>query len=156
MRYNLTENASKFLRAHERFCVVLACSYDYAEDDGNVNYIMSCQSKSLISIVVFMLEKWVQNRFQKSPFSSVHTKTKRFQKSPLSKAFSKVSVFGGNDSTHSSFTCGRKAKTDKKICVFLRKRIHLDSALGNAVSRVNKPTGNVSETEIVTGEEKCF
>ena len=31
--------------------------------------------------------------------------------------FSKVSVFGGNASTHSSFTCGRKAKTDKNYTV---------------------------------------
>ena len=54
-----------------------------------------------------MFENWLKHRFQNSPFSSVHTKTKHFKKSPLSKAFSKVSVFGGNDSTHSSFTCGR-------------------------------------------------
>ena len=51
--------------------------------------MMSGQSKSLISIVV-VLENWVQHRFQKFPFSSVHTTTKRFRKSPLSKAFSKV------------------------------------------------------------------
>ena len=29
-----------------------------------------------------------------------------------------VFVFGANESTHSSFTCGRKAKTDKKKCAF--------------------------------------
>ena len=40
-----------------------------------------------------------------------------------------MSVFGGNDSTHSSFTCGRKAKMDKKVCVFLRKRILVDGVL---------------------------
>ena len=41
------------------------------------------QSRLMISTVVFMLENWVQHRFQKPPFSSVHTKTKRFQKSPF-------------------------------------------------------------------------
>ena len=29
-----------------------------------------------------------------------------------------VFVFGANESTHSSFTCGRKAKTDKKSVRF--------------------------------------
>ena len=37
MRFNLTENASKLLRAHERFCVVLACPHDNAENDGGIN-----------------------------------------------------------------------------------------------------------------------
>ena len=90
---------------------------------------MSGQSKSLISIGIFMLENWVQHRFQMSPFSSVHTKTKRFQKSPLSKAFLKVSVFGGNDSAYLPWTCGRKAKTDKEVCVFIGKRIREDGTL---------------------------
>ena len=39
------------------------------------------------------------------------------------KAFLKAPVFGGNDSTHSSFTCGRKAKTDKK-CMRFRRKTH--------------------------------
>ena len=34
-----------------------------------------------------------QHRFQKSPFSPVHTTTQRFRKSPLSNPFSKVSTF---------------------------------------------------------------
>ena len=120
MRFHITEKTSE-LCPLERFCVVFSCPHVNAENDGSVNWTKSGQSKSLISTVIFMLENWVQHRFQKSPFSSVHTKTKHFQNCPLSKAFSNVSVFSGNDSTHSSFTCGWKAKTDKKMCVFPTK-----------------------------------
>ena len=65
------------------------------------------------------LDNWVQHRFQKSPFSSVHTKNETFPKVSVfkvstSEAFLKVAVFGGNDSSYSPFTCGRKAKKDKK------------------------------------------
>ena len=56
VRFRLTENALKLLRPHERFCIVFACPHYNAENDGRVNEIMSGQSKSLISIVLFMLE----------------------------------------------------------------------------------------------------
>ena len=56
MRFNLTENASKLFRQHERFCLLFACLHDNTENNGIVNQIMSDHLKSLTSIVVFMLE----------------------------------------------------------------------------------------------------
>ena len=98
MHFHLAENSSKLLRPHERFCVVFACPHDNAENDGSVNLIMSGQSKPLISIVVFMLENWVQHCFQKfHRFLSTRKrgvfKSLRFQMSLLSKAFSKLLRF---------------------------------------------------------------
>ena len=37
MGFNLTGNASKLLRPHERFCIVFACLHDNAENDRRDN-----------------------------------------------------------------------------------------------------------------------
>ena len=55
----------------------------------------------------------------------------RFEKSTLPKVFSKVFVFNENDFTHGSFTCGRKAKTDKKNKLRFTTKTHTD---GRAIS----------------------
>ena len=56
MRFRLTESALKTLRPRERFCIVFVCPQYNAENDAKVNSIMTGQSKSLISVVLSMLE----------------------------------------------------------------------------------------------------
>ena len=75
--------------------------------------------------------KVIHHRFQKCPFSSVHTNTirMRFRLYSLSTAFSNRCVFGEYAERIRTYWCGQKAKTHRNVCVFKRKQTSVDRAL---------------------------
>ena len=66
-----------------------------------------------------------RNRFQKPPFSSIHTNTakRRFQKFPPWRAFLKRCVFGEHFHRIGGWTAGQ---TGRKVSLFKQKRIRVD------------------------------